>query len=254
MIEIAKTLTQFNETTLQDLDVIKLLKRYDTKFIFCREKLMPLLDFLSTRYEVLEIDGRRCFRYESLYYDTDDFFFYRQHHNKKYDRYKVRCRKYIDSNQCYFEIKHKSNKNKTNKSRILLGGSDILSELSEESKSFARSNILLNGNIIDRIKPKLGVNFERITFANRDNKERFTIDLHIEFTGKNALQRKMDNLVIAELKSEKSSANTRLVRYLKGLKIYPASFSKYCVGVAITERNIKYNSFKNKILKLNRLN
>jgi hypothetical protein len=94
---ILNTLNCFNATTLERLDVIKLLKRYDTKFIFCREKLLPVFDFLADHYNVLEIDNRRHFKYESLYYDTDDYFFYRQHHNKKYDRYKIRCRKSVIS-------------------------------------------------------------------------------------------------------------------------------------------------------------
>lgn len=58
MDEIVSILNYFNTTTLEDLDVIKLLNRYDTKFIFCRDKLLAVFDFLSTHYEVLEIDNR----------------------------------------------------------------------------------------------------------------------------------------------------------------------------------------------------
>lgn len=254
MNHIVNTLTQFNATTLGNLDVIKLLKRYDTKFVFCRDKLIPVLEFLSAHYVVLEINNRRYFKYESLYYDTDDYFFYRQHHNKKYDRYKIRCRKYIDSDQCYFEVKHKNNKNKTIKSRLLLNNSNVFTGLTAESKLFARNSVFLNnGNIIDQIKPKLGVNFERITFANHSYKERFTIDINLSFTNKNLLQRKVDNLVIAELKSEKHSINSQLLQYLKGMKIYPSKFSKYCIGMALTEKDIKCNRFKKNLIKLNKL-
>lgn len=252
---IADTLNHFNTTTLESLDVIKLLKRYDTKFLFCRDKLPAVFDFLSDYYYVLEIKNRRYFQYESLYYDTDDFYFYHQHHNKKYDRYKIRFRKYIDSNQCYFEVKHKNNKRKTIKSRLLLDDNRDYNELSEESKLFARNSMFFNnGDIIDRIKPKLEVSFDRITFANLENKERLTIDVNLAFTNKNSFQKKIDNLVIAELKSEKYSYNSLFTQYLKGLKIYPARFSKYCMGIAITEKDIKYNRFKKKILKLNNLN
>lgn len=254
MNEIAKTLAHFNKTTLESLDALKLLKRYDTKFIFRRDKLMPVFEYLSDHYQILEIDGRRFFKYDNLYYDTDDFFFYRQHHNNKLDRYKVRFRKYIESNRCYFEIKHKNNKNKTIKSRLLLSGCNILFKLSEESKSFARSSISLNGNIIDRLEPKLTIGFERITFANHDLKERLTFDSSLVFTNTNLLQRRIDNLVVAELKSEKHSTNTKLVQYLKTLRIYPAAFSKYCIGIATTEKSVKYNRFKKGLLQLNHLN
>lgn len=98
------------------------------------------------------------------------------------------------------------------------------------------------------------MNFDRITFANHENKERLTIDLNLTFTNKNSLQKKIDTLVIAELKSEKYSFNSQFTQYLKRLKIYPVKFSKYCIGIALTEKNIKYNRFKKKLLKLNKLN
>ena len=255
MNTIADALSQFKPTTLEGLDVLKLLKRYDTKFIFCREKLPAIFDFLCARYEVLEIGSKRCFHYESLYYDTDDYFFYHQHHNKKYDRYKIRFRKYIDSNECYFEIKHKNNKRKTVKKRLLLSNGSGFNGLSDESKSFARKTIFLNKeDIVDRIKPKLGVVFDRITFANHYQKERFTIDLNLTFLNRNLSERQMGSIAVAELKSEKHSISSPLIKYLKELKIYPATFSKYCIGLALTEKNIKCNRFKKKLLKLNNLN
>ena len=73
---------------------------------------------LARQYEVLEIDNKRFFKYQNLYFDTDDFFFYHQHHNRNLSRYKVRFRRYVDTNQCYFEVKHKNNKRKTLKSRL----------------------------------------------------------------------------------------------------------------------------------------
>lgn len=255
MNRIKNILTYFKPTSLESLEILKLLNRYDTKFIFSSDQLIPVLDFLVGYYEVLKIGDRRCFQYQNLYYDTDDFFFYHQHHNRKYTRYKIRCRRYVDSNQCYFEVKQKNNKKKTIKSRLLLENDNSSSELSEESKSFARNRILLNnGDFIDQIKPKLRVEFDRITFANHTDKERITIDLNLAFTNKNSFSKKLDNLVIAELKSEKHTFNSLFIKYLKSLKIYPARFSKYCIGVAITEEKIKCNRFKKKLIKLNQLN
>lgn len=98
------------------------------------------------------------------------------------------------------------------------------------------------------------MNFDRITLANHENKERLTVDLNLTFTNKNSFQKKIDNLVIAELKSERYSFNSEFTQCLKGFKIYPAKFSKYCIGIAVTEKNIKCNRFKKKILKLNKMN
>jgi hypothetical protein len=150
MEDYYKKLSGFSSTTLEGLEAVSLLKRYDTKYLFHRDKLSPVLDFLSGHYEILEIAKRRLFRYLSIYYDSPDLLFYHQHHNRCYDRYKIRHRKYIDTNQCYFEIKQKTNRKKTIKNRLLLDGVLSGSELPPELKSFALGNIsFASENFID---------------------------------------------------------------------------------------------------------
>jgi hypothetical protein len=255
MIQRENYLTRFHTVTLEDLEIIKLLQRRDTKFIFHKNQLIFILEYLSRNYEILEIDNNRLFGYQNLYFDTDDYFFYHQHHNSKLSRYKIRCRRYIESNQCYFEVKHKDNKKKTIKRRLLLDDKRISEELSEESKKFAKNLVSINnGEIIDRVKPKLWIEFDRITFANRFNKERLTIDTNLTYSDRNSPPQKMNGLVIAELKSESFSLNSRFFQYLKSLGISPIRISKYCIGIAIIKSNIRYNRFKKKLLKLAKLN
>jgi hypothetical protein len=249
-----KMLGSFHPTTLEDLNGLKLLSRYDTKFIFHQSRLDSLLDYLSKGYRILEIGGRRRFSYETLYYDTDDFFFYHQHHNRTYGRYKVRCRRYVESGQCFFEVKFKNNKRKTIKSRLPLKEKRIHREISESSKEFARSHILLNDvDIMEKIKPKLTVNYSRMTFANATTEDRFTIDTGLAYSGRISPGRRLNGLVIAEHKKERFSPNAPLFQHLKGMDIHPVSFSKYCMGIALTEENIKHNRFKKKILALRKM-
>lgn len=254
MTRFEDRLAGFQTTTLDDMNIIKLLKRYDTKFIFHRDLLGAVLDYLSGTYKILEIGGDRSFDYENLYYDTDDFLFYHQHHNQKLNRYKFRCRRYTQSDLCFFEVKFKNNRRKTFKSRLPLEQGSIQPDLSEESKAFARE-CLIAGDccMIDRIKPKLKIEYNRITFANQAGKERLTIDTDLTYIDRNADRRRIDNLVIAELKSESLSLNAQLYQYLKGLRIFPTRFSKYCIGIAMTEQNVKRNRFKKKLLKLTAL-
>lgn len=250
-------LTRFKAMHLEELDKVKLLKRYDTKFVFHKDKLKSVFDYLCEHYEILEINQSRCFKYESLYYDTDDYFFYHQHHNKKLNRYKIRCRRYIDSNQCYFEVKFKNNRNKTIKTRLLLEDNYINNELSEKLKEFGKKSILKDYQyLIDEISPKLWIEFDRITLANQLNKERLTFDFNLTFTDKKSYKRKISNLIIAELKSENISLNTYFLQYLKTLKIFPTNFSKYCIGVATNSNNsgIKSNRFKKILTKLQKFN
>lgn len=249
-------LIKFQALSLSDLDCVKLLKRYDTKFVFHKDKLPAVLDCLSDHYGILEINRNRTFRYESLYYDTDDYFFYHQHHNKKLNRYKIRCRRYIESDQCYFEIKFKNNKRKTIKNRLLLEDRMIDAMLTENKKEFVRTNVSngFHDVLADTIKPKLWVGFDRITLANQANRERFTFDSNLTYTDTKSRRYNFDNLIIAELKSENISLPPLFFQQLKSLKIFPTTFSKYCIGIATTNNNIKANRFKRTLLKLQNFN
>jgi hypothetical protein len=249
-------LGQFQGLSLEKLDDVKLLKRFDTKFVFHKDKLPFVFDYLYGKYGILEINKNRIFKYESLYYDTDDYIFYHMHHNKRLNRYKIRCRRYLESDQCFFEIKFKNNKSKTLKTRLRLEDRIINAVLSENKKEFVRTNVS-NGFrdiLAEIIKPKLWVEFDRITLANQVSRERFTFDSNLSYTDTKSRRHYFNNLVIAELKSESISPDSSLLQHLKSLKIFPTTFSKYCIGIATTNNNIKANRFKRTLLKLENFN
>ena len=86
------------------------MKRTDTKFVVSKKMLPVLLETLKEKYRVLEIDNNRVMTYNSLYFDTKDQKFYREHHNGKINRLKVRMRKYVESELFFLEIKQKDHK------------------------------------------------------------------------------------------------------------------------------------------------
>ena len=100
------------------MNLVKLLNRKDTKFVFHYSKLDYLLERLSSTYKLLQVNGINTFTYQNTYFDTEDNLFYNQHHNEKRNRYKVRFRQYSGTDDCYFEIKTKNNKNRTIKKRL----------------------------------------------------------------------------------------------------------------------------------------
>ncbi|MFA6008534.1 MAG: VTC domain-containing protein [Desulfobacteraceae bacterium] len=101
MDTIENEVGRFKAVDLEKANSVGLMKRYDTKFVFHADKLQSVLEYLRTDYGVLEINNKRIFLYQTLYYDTDDYYFYRQHHDKKLSRYKIRCRTYADTEKCY---------------------------------------------------------------------------------------------------------------------------------------------------------
>ena len=240
-------LSEFDSISLKDLDKVQLLNRKDTKFVFSQNKLLQLLDRLKPLYRILEIEGKRTFVYDNTYFDTDEFFFYAQHHNECRKRFKVRHRKYCETNDQYFEIKIKDNKNRTIKKRLKIN--DGNGHFSEEEKRLISETIGLSPQ---HLIPKLNMQFSRITLADKSFSERLTIDTNLSVL--NGTGRKMfDQLVISEIKQKKYNPKSNFIRILRNLKIPEMRFSKYCMGMLHVNRGIKYNRFKPKLLQINKI-
>jgi aspartate carbamoyltransferase regulatory subunit len=160
---------------LDDLNAFKLQNRVDQKFIFRDVELDSLLNEIAEHYKVLTIDNTRIFRYNTLYFDTPNLNSYFDHHNGKPNRCKIRYRKYEQSGDVFFEIKKKIKGIRTNKFRVPT--IEIPSEIGEIENNLLESCLIQNHNF----KPSIWVNYDRITLISKDNEERVTIDLHVEY-------------------------------------------------------------------------
>jgi len=228
------------------MDEVKLMNRTDTKFVFEYSLLEKVMEEIKEHYFVLDINGIRLNAYRSLYFDTDDFKFYFEHHNGKKNRKKVRYREYIDSGLCFLEVKKKNNKGKTIKERIKV--SEIPKKMSEEDYLFVHE-------IMDRdeeLVPKHWNMFSRITLVNKHIKERLTIDVDINFTADES-ESTLDRMVIAEVKQEKVNYASTFMRVIKKNGVRPFRISKYCMATASLYPTLKNNNFKPKFLKIKKL-
>jgi len=240
-------LNDLQTVSLEELDNVKLLDRQDTKFVFNQIHLPLILDKIKPFYRILEINNDRVFTYDNTYFDTDDFLFYNQHHNGNKKRFKIRSRKYSSSNQSFFEIKIKNNKDRTVKKRLPIDG--INKCLGEPEKDLVSEIIGLPPN---QITPKLNVQFSRITLTDNSFNERLTIDTNI--SAKNGSGSKIfDQLVISEIKQKKYDPKSDFIQILRNLKIQEMRFSKYCMGMLHVNKEIKYNRFKPKLLRINKI-
>ena len=240
-------LNDFQTVSLEELDNVKLLDRQDTKFVFNQIHLPLILDKIKPFYRILEINNERVFTYDNTYFDTDHFLFYNQHHNGNKKRFKIRSRKYSSSNQSFFEIKIKNNKDRTVKKRLPIDG--INKYLGEQEKDLVSEIIGLPPN---QITPKLNVQFSRITLTDNSFNERLTIDTNI--SAKNGFGSKIFNqLVISEIKQKKYDPKSDFIQILRNLKIQEMRFSKYCMGMLHVNKEIKYNRFKPKLLRINKI-
>ena len=228
------------------MDEVKLLNRVDTKFVFKASKLNDLLRLLDNDYDVLEIKEETAISYESLYFDTEDFFAFNQHQRGKGERFKIRFRKYVSSNLCFLEVK-KKHKGRTIKNRICVD--DLKDKLSESNMEFISSQVDLNDK---KLKSVLQIDYKRITLVNKDRSERITLDLDLKVKNKK-IEKKLESIIIAELKQKKISRTSKFYKAVKELHIRNVRISKYCTGIILTNKNLKYNTFKEKLLYINKL-
>ena len=182
----------------------------------------------------------------AAYFDTDDKILFKHHHNRKGNRYKVRMRKYIDSNICFLEVKKKNNKGFTNKSRCSID--DFENKLSSSSKKFIKKNT----NSSHVLNPVLSNTFNRFTLVNKKQHERVTIDSEILYKTENSFKT-LDKIVVIEVKQEKGKENTAILKALKMKQIPIVSFSKYCVGISNLITSLKSNQFKEINLIINKM-
>ena len=240
-------LSSFDKISLDEMNGVSLMKRVDTKFILSESQLLKVFSKIQKDYKVLEIDNERLMQYSTLYFDTQNKKCFKEHHNGKLNRYKIRMRKYLVSDLCFLEVKKKNNLGVTNKTRRQI--KDFETILSSDSKEF-----IYNSQINDLLlEPALYNNFNRITLVNKNYPERVTIDTNLSF--KSADKEKIfDNLVVIEIKQESKRLNTVMNKALKLMSILPTNFSKYCLGITNTFDNIKSNRFKEINLKINKLN
>jgi hypothetical protein len=243
---IEHILNGFNAVSLEELDRVKLQNRIDSKFIMSEAELALVLEGIRNEQFVLEIENKRLFEYKTIYFDTPDFQFFKDHHNGCINRVKVRCREYVDSHLCFYEIKRKLYGTRTDKQRKIIA--ELFNEVPDAEYDLIEYKRLQN----KPIEKKLTNSFKRITLTNTDFTERITIDLGIQFS-KGKLSMPLEDVVVIEVKQGKSNHFSNTIQVLKSLGIRPSSFSKYAIGVSLLYPEIKHNNFNPILRSINKL-
>ncbi len=228
------------------MDNVKLMDRTDTKYTFHVSALEALLQEAMPYYKVLSVENNRISRYKTLYYDTEAFDLYNRHHSGKLNRYKIRHRTYVESELGFLEVKFKNNKGRTIKTRVK--EKDYSGIQPGKAFDFLKAQLPFCPTTL---RPKIWINYSRITLVNKTSAERLTIDLNLEFKTAE-LTRNMGRLVIAEVKQD-SKAPSPFVAILKKKHIREGSISKYCFAVASSFQGVKANNFKQKLSQVHKL-
>lgn len=246
-LSLERLLGGFEPISLEEMDEVRLLNRVDTKYVLPVHFLPAILKALRADYRVFTINGARLNHYRTLYFDTPDFLLFNQHVNGTAERYKVRSREYIDTQESFMEVKRKTRKDRTIKQRLA----------TRYPMFFVNNEIgdWLEGVYPfdpERLEAKIWNTFTRVTLVNRGRCERLTLDMDIRFFNPNR-STWLNGIVVAEVKMDGQSCVSPFKSQMRSLRIHPHSFSKYCIGTSLLYNQVKKNAIKPKLLLIEKL-
>jgi hypothetical protein len=225
------------------LAVADLQTRTDRKYVVDPEVFAEVVDELRAGLGVLEIDGVRSFRYESVYFDTPALDSYLGAAHGRRRRFKVRTRSYLDSGDCMLEVKTRSGRGETVKTRMPY---DIgrRSALDAAALEFVHAHAALPPGAT--FAPVLTTAYRRATYVDLATGSRLTCDSGLRCSSPAGSSVALDGELLVETKS--AGAPTAADRLLWRAGVRPVAVSKFCVGIAALDPSLPANKW-NRILR-----
>lgn len=241
----ALDLHRFAPISLADLEEnAGLLTRTDRKYIVPTEALIDLTRTLNPAARVLEIDGRRRFRYESNYFDTPDLLTYFAAARSRPRRFKVRTRTYLDSGLCSLEVKIRDNRGSTVKHRLPYDNGDR-NVLTRDGRRFL-DNIIGPSYRECLFRDTLLTRYTRSTLMLADRASRVTIDSKLDCVGRGRSRVSLCDNVLIETKS--INGPTEADHLLWQNHHRPVRVSKYSTSLAALQPDLPSNKW-NRVLR-----
>jgi hypothetical protein len=230
-------LDDFATVSLADvLGAAPLLTRIDHKYMVPVAALPAVMEQLNL--PVLEIEGRRIFRYESVYFDTPAWSTYLASAHRRRRRLKVRTRSYLDSGTCMLELKSKGYRDQTVKERIEYGQQDRR-VLTDTGRAFLAARA--PGLAEQQLDAALTTTYRRSSFADLAGGARVTIDTDLVCEDNTGHRVGTPGYAIVETKSANGSCQADRMLWSAGYR--PDSISKYGLGVAALHHELPSNKW-----------
>jgi hypothetical protein len=227
---------------LEELNALaELQTRVDRKYFVPAEAFRQMIRELSDELQVLEIDGRRTFGYESVYFDTPNLATYRAHVQRRRQRFKARTRTYTDTGLCMFEVKLSGARGETVKKRVS-HPAEHRAELTEQALAHLRLTLCqaYHQDLPADMQPTLITTYRRTTFVTRNGEARLTCDVGLTALDLDNEVHDTGTHVLVESKSG-GKGGSAADRILRELGVRPVSVSKYCVAVAALHPELPSN-------------
>ena len=234
-----------SRTGLDDMDGVKLMKRFDAKYVIPESWLPELVAAVAGSSRLLEVNGQGETQYENLYYELPGEKFLKDHLRGKARRMKVRERRYESNDMTFLEIKRRFAGGKTIKDRVNRAGRFREAWTAEEQAFLKRSM----STSVD-LEPRLYGSFKRMTLVNFDRGERMTLDRNLEcaLVG-SAPTALLKGLAIIEIKQPKPNRYGPAQRWLRnqdkrqGIVARKTRVSKYAMSRLECEPDIAARTY-----------
>jgi hypothetical protein len=214
--------------------------RTDLKYVMPLDVLPALLTRLGSRFQVLEIHGRRMFGYQSIYFDTPDLLSYRQHLQRNRRRFKVRTRTYVDSNECMLEVKVQGSRSATIKHRRP-HPVDERFRLRDDACRFVAMHTGAS-DVTGRLRPVLLTSYHRLTLVDLSEGVRITCDADLTCrSGDHSVEGLRDRLLI---ETKAAGPQSALAHAFHDVGIRSTALSKYCLGLAMVADQLRANPWQ----------
>jgi hypothetical protein len=210
----------------------ELQTRIDRKYMLPVTEVATLLNEMQTDdARILEIDERRSFAYESVYFDTPELRSYLAAAHKRRRRFKIRTRSYLDSDQCWLEVKTTGARESTIKERLAyhpMYRSDLTPGRSFVEETLIRAAVA-DAEYLAFI-PTLLTRYHRVTLFIPQSRSRTTIDTDLVWQDPDRRQLHLTGQAIVETKT--GCAPSVIDRKLWARGYRPVRISKYATGLA----------------------
>ena len=234
---------QLETISLNELNAAAALQtRTDRKYILTAQQAREVLPLLAKQARVLSIEGRRASDYTSVYFDTPDLASFHLAAHPRRRRFKIRTRSYMDTEQCYLEVKTEGAREQTVKERIehpfaarSALGKDSLEYIHETLEHELGSCPIAPAELT----PVIDSSYSRTTLYLPQSNSRVTVDNNLIWTDPQSGFRLECNEIIVETKSALNAGPAD--KLLWSHQIRPSRISKFATGMSLIHQHLPAN-------------
>lgn len=229
---LARSLADLASVTLAELaENAALQTRVDRKYVLPLGAADQLVTALAPSARVLEIEENRSFGYRSVYFDTPGLDCYRLAAHRRSMRFKVRTRTYVDSEQCWLEVKTRDRRGRTVKHRQP-HDAHATAHLPADALAFV-GEVLASVGVPTRplgLRPTLVTQYRRSTLYLPGDDSRLTLDTELLCRQDCAGSALLPDRAIVESKTTLHASAVDRLLWSAGYR--PVRISKYGTGLA----------------------